>query len=106
MTSPPGRAKYVLANETRSQTSHVSFDSHLPPAVTVDAGISRGDSQRPQNPLARFGVLYFDEISTYTTSGFRSLLDGTPTAMVDRNGATLARTVRLNDFAFKVVHTG
>lgn len=105
-TKPPGRANYVLANETRSQTVNFSFDSHFPPAVTVDAGISRGALNNPFNPLAQFGVVYFDEISTYTTAGFRSLTGGQAVTMVDRNGATLARPVRLNDFAFKVVHAG
>lgn len=105
-TKPPGRANYVLANETRSQTVNFGFDTGFPPAVTVDAGISRGTSDNPFNPLAQFGVVYFDEISAYTTSGFRSLTQGQAVTMVDGNGATLARPVRLTDFTFKVVHAG
>lgn len=100
---PPGRANYVLANETRSQTVNFSFDSGFPPAVTIDAGISRGDAANPLNPLAQFGAVYFDEISAYTTSGPRSLTGGQAVTMVDRNGATLARPVRLSEYAFKVV---
>ena len=105
-TNPPGRANYVLANETRSQTVNFSFDTGFPPAVTVNAGISRGDINNPLNPLAQFGVVYFDEISAYTTAGFRSLTNGEAVTMMDRNGATLARPIRLNDFTFKTVHAG
>lgn len=101
---PPGRANYVLANETRSQTVNFGFDTGYPPAVTINAGISRGDSNNPLNPLAQFGAVYFDEISAYTTSGFRSLTQGDAVTMVDRNGAILAKPVRLTDFTFKVVH--
>lgn len=105
--APPGRANYVLANETRSQTVNFSFDTGFPPAVVVNAGISRGTIDNPFNPLAQFGVVYFDEISAYTTNGFRSLTsDGQAVTMVDRNGATLARPIRLNDFGFKTVHAG
>ncbi len=105
-TKPPGRATYVLANETRSQTVNFSFDTGFPPAVTVEAGISRGALNNPFNPLAQFGVVYFDEISAYTTDGPRSLTGGQAVTLVDRNGTTLARPVRLNDSAFKTVHTG
>jgi hypothetical protein len=103
-TKPPGRANYVLANETRSQTVNFSFDSRFPPAVTIEAGISRGAIGVPQNPLAQFGVVYFDEISAYTTAGARSLTDGEAVTMVGQDGSTLARPFRLNDFGFKVVH--
>lgn len=58
------------------------------------------------DPLAQFGVVYFDEISAYTTAGSRSLTGGQAVTMVDRNGVVLARPVRLNDFAFKTVHAG
>lgn len=83
-----------------------SFDTGFPPAVTVDAGISRGDSAKSFNPLEQFGVVYFDEISAHTTVGFASLTNGQAVTMVDRNSATLARPFRLNDFAFKTVHAG
>jgi hypothetical protein len=82
-----------------------SFDSGYPPAVTVNAGISRGTAT-PFDPLAQFGIVYFDEISAYTTSGFRSLTAGQAVTMVDRSGATLATPVRLNDWAFKTVRAG
>jgi hypothetical protein len=103
-TKPPGRANYVLANETRSQTVNFSFDTGFPPAVTINAGISRGALNNPFNPLAQFGIVYFDEISAYTTAGFRSLTSGQAVTMVDRNGAPLARPDRLTDFTFKAVH--
>lgn len=104
---PPGRATYVLANETRSETVNFGFDIGFPPAVVANAGISRGDASNPFNPLAPFGAVYFDDISTYTTEGFRSLTaEGQAVTMVDRNGATLARPLRINDFTFKVVHSG
>jgi len=103
-TKPPGRANYVLANETRSQTVNFSFDTGFPPAVTINAGVSRGAIDSPFNPLAQFGIVYFDEISAYTTSGFRSLTSGQAVTMVDRNGKTIARPDRLTDFAFKAVH--
>lgn len=103
-TSPPGRANYVLTNETRGQTVNFSFDTGFPPAVTISAGVSRDFTTPPDFPLARFGVVYFDEISAFTTSGSRSLTSGEAITMVDTNGATLARPARLNDFGFKAVY--
>jgi len=105
-TQPPGRAHYFLANETTSQTINFTVDTGFPPAVTIDAGVTRsGDPSQPPflHPLARFGVVYFDEISAFTTSGPRSLTSGDAITMVDQHGKTLARPVRLNDFAFKTV---
>lgn len=54
-TGPKGRANITLANETSRQTANASFDSFLPPAVIINAGVSRGDASAPQNPLAPFG---------------------------------------------------
>jgi hypothetical protein len=105
-TNPPGTAAYFLANETTGQTISFSVDTGFPPAVTVSAGVTRtGDPEIPpfDHPLARFGAVYFDEISAYTTSGPRSLTSGDAITMVDENGRTLARPVRLNDDAFKAV---
>jgi hypothetical protein len=105
-TKPPGRANYVLANETTAQTMNFAVDTGFPPAVTINAGVTRsGDPNQPPfvHPLARFGVVYFDEISAYTTSGSRSLTSGDAITMVDQNGSTLARPVMLNDDAFKAV---
>lgn len=104
-TSPPGTANYVLANETRAQTVNFNVDTGFPPAVTVDAGITRGlvDNNISLSPLAHFGVVYFDEISAYATDGPRSLTGGEPITMTETNGTTLARPVRLNDYAFKTV---
>lgn len=103
-TAPPGRATYILANETRGQTVNFSFDTGFPPAVTINAGVTRDFVQPPDFPLARFGVVYFDEISAFTTNGSRSLTSGQAITMVDTDGSTLARPVRLNDFAFKAVY--
>jgi len=50
--------------------------------------------------------VYFDELEAFTTSGTRDLTTGIATTMADLNGTTLARPVRLNDTAFKVIDTG
>jgi hypothetical protein len=100
-TNPPGTAHYFLTNETTSQTMNFAVDTGFPPAVTIDAGVTREDL--PNGPLAQFGVVYFDEISAYTTSGSRSLTSGDAITMVDLQGRTLARPVRLTDFTFKTV---
>src|SRR5690348_1595273 len=86
-TNPAGTAFYGLANETTSQTVSFTIDTGFPPAVTINAGVTR-DSQlnRPPDPLARFGVVYFDELVAFTPNGNRSLLDGIPTTMTDSNG--------------------
>jgi hypothetical protein len=104
-TNAAATAFYFLANETTSQTVNFNFDTGFPPAVTINAGISRGVANNPFNPLARFGVVYFDEIVAYTTNGTRHLTDGVATTMVD-NGTTLAQPIRLNDFCFKIVRRG
>jgi hypothetical protein len=101
-----GKAAYFLANETTAQSISFAFDTGFPPAVTINAGITRtGDTSQPPffHPLASFGVVYFDEISAYTTSGSRSLTSGDAITMVNQNGKILARPVRLNEFAFKAV---
>ncbi len=101
-----GKAAYFLANETTARSISFALDTGFPPAVTINAGVTRtgGTSQPPFfHPLASFGVVYFDEISAYTTSGSRSLTSGDAITMVNQNGKTLARPVRLNDFAFKTV---
>jgi hypothetical protein len=102
-TNPAGTAAFFLTNETTRQRTNFSIDTGFPPAVTINAGISRGVTQNPFNPLADFGTVYFDELSAFTTSGTRLLVDGTATSMVD-NGVTLARPIRLNDFAFRIDH--
>lgn len=103
-TNQAGTASYFLANETTSQTINFAVDTGFPPAVTINAGVTRSwPLNQPFPPLASFGVVYFDEISAYTTSGPQSLTSGEAITMVDQNGRTLARPVRLNDFAFKAV---
>lgn len=102
-TAPPGRASYFLANETRGQTVNFSVDTGFPPAVTIDAGVSRIFSPQEQS-LAQFGIVYFDEISAFSTAGTVSLTSGTAITMTETNGTTLARPSRLSDFAFKAVH--
>jgi hypothetical protein len=103
-TNQAGTASYFLANETTAQTINFSVDTGFPPAVTINAGVSRSwPLNQPFPPLARFGVVYFDEISAYTTSGPLSLTSGEAITMADQNGKTLARPVRLTDFTFKTV---
>jgi hypothetical protein len=104
-TQPPGRANYFFANETSGQTISYTVDTELPPATAALAGVSRdGDWQRPPLPaLARFGVVYFDEISAYTTSGWRSLTSGIAVTMTDLNGNAIATPERLTDWTFKAV---
>ena len=103
-TNAAGTASYFFTNETSRQTMNFSVDTGFPPAVTVNAGVTRGDLNQPVHPLAQFGVVYFDEISAYTTAGSRSLTSGQAIAMVESNGATLATPVRLTDFTFKAVY--
>jgi hypothetical protein len=106
-TNPSGTAFYGLANETTSQTVNFNIETGFPPAVAINAGITR-DSQfnGPPDPLARFGVVYFDEIIAFATDGFPRLTDGVPTTMVDSNGSTLAVPQRLTDFTFEVIYRG
>lgn len=106
-TNPAGTAFYGLVNETTSQIVNFTIDTGFPPAVRINAGISRGSQfNGPPDPLARFGVVYFDELLAFTTNGTRLLTNGDPTTMVDSNGSTLAIPQRLNDFAFKVIYRG
>jgi len=100
-TKPPGTAHYFLTNETRAQTMNFTVDTGFPPAVTVDAGVTREDLNQPVHPLARFGVVYFDEISAYTSCGSRSLTSGQAITMVAENGTTLARPVRISDWCLQ-----
>jgi hypothetical protein len=81
------------------------IDTGFPPAITVNAGISRGQINAPPNPLARFGVVYFGEILAFTTNGTRFLTNGVSTTMIDSNGSILAEPLRLNDNAFKAKAT-
>jgi hypothetical protein len=106
-TAPPGRATYVLANETRSQTVNFSFDSGFPPAVTINAGISMDTGGNPTlNALAKFGLVYFDDISAFTTDGTPSLTGGQAITMVDLDGTDLARPARLTDHTFRIERVG
>jgi Peptidase A4 family len=106
-TDAAGTAAYFLANETTSQTVNFTIQTGFPPAHAINAGVTR-DSQfnGPPDPLARFGVVYFDELTAFATSGTPRLTDGLPTTMVDSNGKTLAVPERLTDFTFKVVYRG
>lgn len=102
-TDAAGTASFFLANETTAQTVNFTQATHFPPAVTVDAGISRSNDQWPFNPLARFGVVYFDELTAWTTQGTRLLTNGTPITMVDDQGKVLAQPFKLDDNSFKIV---
>ena len=106
-TDAAGTAAYFLANETTSQTVNFTIETGFPPAHAINAGLTR-DSQfnGPPDPLARFGVVYFDELNAFATSGHPRLTDGLSTTMVDSNGRTLAVPQRLTDFTFKVIYRG
>jgi len=106
-TNSAGTAFFGLANETTTQTMNFTVDTGFPPAVTINAGVSRGSqSNGPLDPLARFGVVYFDELVAFTANGTRLLTNGAPTTMVDTNGSTLAIPQKISDFAFKAIYRG
>ena len=107
-TDVAGTASYFLANETTSQTMNFTIETGFPPAHAINAGVTRDSTfvNGPPDPLARFGAVYFDELSAFATSGTPRLTDGLPTTMVDSNGSTLAVPHRLTDFTFKVIYRG
>lgn len=103
-TNQAATASYFLANETTQQTMNFVVDTGFPPAVTINAGISRSwPLNQPFPPLASFGIVYFDEISAYSTGGQRFLTSGDAITMVDQNGKALAKPFKISDFAFKAV---
>ena len=106
-TNAAGTAFYGLVNETTAQTVNFNIDTGFPPARAINAGITR-DSQFNglPDPLARFGTVYFDELSAFATEGQPRLTNGAPTTMVDRDGSTLAVPETLTDFTFRVRYTG
>ena len=105
-TNAAGTASYYLANDTTGRTVNFQMDTRFPPAVVIAAGIGRSLTNGPASPLARFGAVYFDELQAFSTSGARLLPNGSPTTMTDSAGSTIAKPLRLNDYAFKVVHEG
>jgi hypothetical protein len=106
-TDAAGTAFYGLVNETTAQAVNLTIETGLPPAVAINAGISRGSQfNGPPDPLARFGVVYFDELQAFATDGSPVLTDGVPTTMVDASGSTLATPQKLTDFTFKVISEG
>lgn len=106
-TQPGGSTVFIgVANETRGQTINFSAATVNLPAVSIDSGVTLDLVQNNPtlNALPRFGVVYFDEISAYTTAGPRSLTAGTPVTMTDLHGTTIASPYRLTDYAFKTVY--
>jgi hypothetical protein len=102
-TNAAGTAFYGLANETTGQTMNFTMDTGFPPAVSINAGIARGSNPNGSpSALARFGVVYFDEVVASSTEGNKSITSGVATTMVGPDGTTLARPLRLNSRAFKV----
>jgi hypothetical protein len=90
-TNPAGTAFYGLVNETTAQIVNLTIDTGFPPAVAINARISRGSQfDGPPDPLARFGLVYFDEVLAFATDGTLLVTDGVATSMVDSSGATLA----------------
>jgi hypothetical protein len=90
-TNPAGTANYFVANERTGQTVNFTVDTGFPPAVTIDAGVTRDlvDNNPTISPLARFGVVYFDEISAFSTGGSQSPTAGQAVTMTDSRGSTL-----------------
>jgi hypothetical protein len=108
-TNSAGTAFFGLANETTSQTMSFTIDTEFPPAVRINAGIARGSQfgNGPPDPLARFGVIYFDELRAFTANGTSlHLTDGAPTTMTASNGSTLATPHRINPHLFKTIYRG
>lgn len=104
-TNSAGTAFMGIVNETLGQTVNFTLDTGFPPAVTINAGISRGSEfHGPPDPLVQFGVVYFDDLVAYSTSGTRILTNGVATTMSDYNGRRLATPYRMTDAAFKVVY--
>lgn len=102
-TDSAGTASYFLVNETTSQTVNFVMATGFPPAVTINAGISRGVVDNRPDPLARFGVVYFDEITAFTTDGTVLLTTGEQTTMIDFDGTKLATPLRLYENGFKII---
>jgi hypothetical protein len=105
---PQGFRAYFLANETTGQTMNFVVETGLPPAVTINAGVTRGgepDQPPDFNPLPRFGAVYFDEISVFSSNSPMLLTSGQATTMVNENGTPLASPIRLNDYAFKAMYS-
>jgi hypothetical protein len=102
-----GTAFYGVVNETTRKTMNFTLDTGFPPAVVINGGVSRGSQfNGPPDPLAMFGIVYFDEVIAYSTNGTRLLTNGVPTSMVDSSGSTLAQPQRISDFAFKLIDRG
>jgi hypothetical protein len=103
-TDAAGTASYFLANETTGQATNFTMPTGFPPAHSINAGITRDSTfNGPPDPLAKFGVVYFDELSAFATAGQPRLPNGGATTMVDLNGAALARPEKLTDFTFRIV---
>ena len=88
-SQPSGSTVFCgVANETRGQTVNISTSNTegLVP-LSIDAGVTLDliDDNPTLNKLLRFGVVYFDEISAYTTAGARSLTAGDPVTLTDLN---------------------
>jgi Peptidase A4 family len=103
-TDAAGTASYFLANETTEQATNFTIATGFPPAHGINAGITRDSTfNGPPDPLAKFGVVYFDELSAFATAGQPRLPNGGATTMVDLNGTTLARPEKLTDFTFRIL---
>jgi len=102
---PPGAGAYFFVNETRGQTMSFPVTTGLPlprsSSPVSRARVTSSSCLSPRWPSS--GVIYFDEISAYTTSGPQTLTSGDAVTMTDQNGTVLATPERLNDWAFKVV---
>jgi hypothetical protein len=100
------RHRRVLPRERDDRPGHELLGAHRLPARAPDqcGGLRGNHFNGPPEPLARFGLVYFDDLNAFATSGQPRLLDGTPTSMTELNGTVLAQPERLTDFTFKAVH--
>ena len=98
-----GTASYFLANETTSQTINFTVDTGFPlPSPSTRASLAAGPSTNRSLPGQVWGRLLRRNQRLYD-EWRRSLTSGDAITMVDQNGKTLARPVRLTDFTFKTV---
>ena len=99
------RARSCTEPGTRGRPPRpVAARTWFPPAAAIAIGVSRGGWDHPNPSLAWFGVVYFDEISAYSTNGHQPFpADNEAVTMVDQNGATLAQPERLTDYTFKTI---
>ena len=107
-TNPAGTAAYFLANETTAQTISFGGRHRVPPGRHHQRGRHSHRGPQPAPPPSSHhwpasGSSTSTRSAPIQRAGTRSLTSGDAITMVDQNGKTLARPVRLTDFTFKAV---